>query len=117
MPASPQEPNTNRPKVKTRTPRPDELSRETFEFITAVDDYKRRHLRSFLKDNEILAILAELGYSLPGQGVSEDPSEGELEAFAAARLTYREEAGRLFPTWSEVFELLAGLGYSRNKAA
>ena len=43
-------------KVRTHTPRPDELSRECFEFIAAVDHYKRSHMRSFLEDREVLAL-------------------------------------------------------------
>ena len=101
--------------VKTRTPRPDELSRETFEFITAVDDYKRRHMRSFLDDLEILNILYSLGYEHPrfehDQGA---PEEDELDLFQSARKRYRDEAGRLFPSWSELFAILTELGYVRE---
>jgi len=98
--------------VRTRTPRPDELSRECFEFITGVDDYKRRNMRSFLTDEEILQILFSLGYDLAGQT---SPTPSQLEAFAAARKKYRHEQGRLFPTWSEIYDLLAGLGYRRSE--
>jgi len=100
-------------KVRTHTPRPDELSRECFEFIAAVDHYKRRRMRSFLEDREVLEIFFELGYSRPG-----DPpavNDGQLADYAAARQRYRVEQGRLFPTWSEVFELLLALGYLRGE--
>jgi len=104
-----------KPVVRTHTPRPDELSRETFEFIAAVDEYKRRHMRSFLEDAEILEILFELGYRRAGgDGVVTD---AQLDDFAAARERYRVEEGRLFPTWSELFELLTSLGYARSEAA
>lgn len=117
---APQPPSrSSKPLVRTRTPRPDELSREAFEFIAAVDDYKRRHLRSFLNDEEILLVMRELGYRRPG--ASEDihseevpPPEAELAAFADARERYRREEGRLFPSWSELFDLLAELGYRRR---
>lgn len=98
--------------VHTHTPRPDELSRESFEFIAAVDRYKRRHMRSFLEDAEVLGVLGSLGYALPGATPS-DPSHDAVEAFGAAKNRYRVEQGRLFPTWSEVFELLLQLGYRR----
>lgn len=102
----------DRPWVRTHTPRPDELSRETFEFIAAIDEYKRKHMRSFLSDREVLQILGSLGYARePGRG---DPSDAELAEYAAARVRYRKEHGRLFPTWSEVFELLVELGYRRD---
>ena len=100
--------------VRTHTPRPDELSRETFEFITAVDQYKRRHMRSFLEDTEVLTILANLGYHLPGSAPSAAPSKAEQAAYAEAKNEYRVREGRLFPTWSEVFELLTQLGYERT---
>jgi len=113
MTASPQRP----PKklvVKTRTPRPDELTRETFEFIASVDEYKRRHMRSFLRDEEVIGILRSLGYHLPGRTSDDEPTAEDLAAYAKARHRYRTEHGRLFPTWSEVFELLMGLGYTRK---
>ena len=97
--------------VRTHTPRPDELSHEVFEFIAAVDQYKRRHMRSFLEDQEVLEILLELGYMR--KGCASGVTDAQLADFAEARLVYREEEGRLFPTWSELFELLTGLGYER----
>ncbi len=110
----------SKPLVRTRTPRPDELSREAFEFIAAVDDYKRRHLRSFLNDEEILLVMRALGYRRSGVADSardapeQGPPAAELAAFADARERYRREEGRLFPSWSELFDLLAELGYRRR---
>ena len=105
-----------KPRVRTHTPRPDELTKETFEFITAVDEYKRRHMRSFLNDTEVLEILHDLGYRSPdAESLGRTPTEGQLADYAAARKRYRIEQGRLFPTWSEVFELLRGLGYRRHE--
>ena len=113
---SPDGKDSNKLKVRTHTPRPDELTRETFEFITAVDDYKRRNMRSFLNDSEVLEILFDLGYRLPGRSdLGREPAEEQLKAYAAARQRYRVEQGRLFPAWSEVFELLHGLGYQRGE--
>ena len=112
MTSEDQEPaERKKPKVRTRTPRPDELSRETFEFISAVDEYKRRHMRSFLDDEEVLEILLELGYLR--EGFAPAVTDAQLDDFAAARQRYRDEEGRLFPSWSEVFELLTTLGYQR----
>lgn len=96
---------------RTHTPRPDELTRESFEFIAAIDQYKRRHMRSFLDDAEVLHVLASLGY----ERTEEAPTpEAEIAAYSAAKNRYRTQQGRLFPTWSEVFELLLALGYRRN---
>ncbi|HED65782.1 MAG TPA: hypothetical protein ENJ09_09535 [Planctomycetes bacterium] len=114
---SPKKKATKKPKVRTRTPRPDELTQETFEFIAAIDEYKREHMRSFLDDSEVLEILHELGYRLGDEEVPEGVTEAQLDAFAQARERYRVEEGRLFPTWSEVFELLTQLGYHRSDRA
>jgi hypothetical protein len=103
---------------RTHTPRPDELSRETFEFITAIDEYKRRHMRSFLGDDEVIEILLSLGYGLAKEAEErQDASDDEVHAFVDARERYRHEEGRLFPTWSEVFQLLLDLGYVREDSA
>ncbi len=110
-PSPPEPDGDEKPWVRTHTPRPDELSRESFEFIATIDEYKRRHLRSFLSDREVLEVLRSLGYARAGAGT--EPSAQELAEYAAARARYRAERGRLFPTWSEVFQLLLDLGYRR----
>jgi len=102
----------SKPWIRTHTPRPDELSRETFEFIAAIDEYKRKHMRSFLSDREVLTVLHDLGYTVR-EGASE-PNDHDLERYAQSRARYRTEQGRLFPTWSEVFQLLVDLGYERQ---
>ena len=43
-------------------PRADEMSAEVLEFITAIDDYKRRNERPFPSWTEILEVLKKLGY-------------------------------------------------------
>ena len=45
--------------------RPDEMSAEVIEFITAVDEYKRVHNRPFPSWSEILDVLKGLGYEKP----------------------------------------------------
>jgi hypothetical protein len=110
-PTTPQPRRRQKAAVRTHTPRPDELSREAFEFIAAIDDYKRRHLRSFLEDDEVLRVVHGLGYR---RGRSAEPTDDDVRVYADARERYRRERGRLFPTWSEVYELLLGLGYRRE---
>ena len=112
-PTPPDPEDDDKPWVRTHTPRPDELSRETFEFIAAIDEYKRKHMRAFLSDREVLTVLFALGYGQKRGGG--EPTEAELAAYAAARARYRAEHGRLFPTWSEVFQLLLELGYERRE--
>ena len=105
--------DTEKLQIRTHTPRPDELTRESFEFIAAIDQYKRRHMRSFLDDAEVLHVLASLGYARTDQAGQAPSLEAQVAAYGAAKSRYRTEEGRLFPTWSEVFELLLGLGYQR----
>ena len=95
------------PARRTSPPRPDQLSEETVEFLTALDLYKRKEMRSFLRFEEIFPVLEQLGYAFEG-------TKDELdEAFDAALEALREESGRLFPSWSEVFGVAIELGWSR----
>jgi hypothetical protein len=41
-----------------------------------------------------------------------DYSADELEVMAAMQ-AYKQSSGRMFPTWSEVLEVLQGLGYQK----
>jgi len=42
--------------------RPDEMSEEVLEFITAIDEYKRKRGRAFPTWSEVLDVLKGLGY-------------------------------------------------------
>ena len=44
-----------------------------------------------------------------------DYSKAELE-FMLAMNEYKQKSGRMFPTWSEVLEVLRGLGYEKQTA-
>jgi hypothetical protein len=39
--------------------------------------------------------------------------EAAEREFMEAMQRYKEQSGRMFPTWSEVLEVLQGLGYQR----
>lgn len=103
--------------IKTRTPRPADLSQDAFEFITGIDDYKRKNMCSFLTDTQVLDVTHLMGWFPEGRRISGTPSEAELRIYTRARDIYRQENGRLFPNWSEVFDILQELGYRRLKAA
>jgi hypothetical protein len=103
--------------VHTKTPRPDELSREAFQFIAAIDEFKRKHMRSFLDDAQVLTVAHELGWFPARSRRRGPPNKEEIERYAAARDAYRKRTGRLFPNWSEVFALLHELGYKRVERA
>jgi len=52
-----------RAKGRAKTPtNPDSMSEEVIEFITAVDDYKRKNQRPFPSWSEILEVVKNLGY-------------------------------------------------------
>jgi hypothetical protein len=44
------------------------------------------------------------------------PTDAELELLNAMQ-AYKESSGRMFPTWSEVLEVLTGLGYEKAGCA
>lgn len=61
MPSKPTD--AQKPKQpKAKTPRPDEMTPDVLEFITAIDEYKRNYNRPFPSWSEILEIIKQLGY-------------------------------------------------------
>ena len=57
------------PAKKPRPPTPaapDSMSAEVIEFITAIDDYKRKHGRPFPSWSEVFDVLKGLGYRRTG---------------------------------------------------
>lgn len=93
--------------AKPKVERPDELSRETFEFIAAIDEHKRRTLTNHLGMADVLGVLRRLGYRRSGDGTDE-------ETFAREAIErYKRAHKRLFPNWSEVFGVLREEGYER----
>ena len=49
------------PTRRTSPPRPDQLSEETIEFLTALDLHKRQQMLSFLRFEEIFPVLETPG--------------------------------------------------------
>lgn len=64
-------------------------------------------------------VLHESSAGADGPRVKLDPTLGEeddaaaLLEFVQAMEHYKKVSGRLFPTWSEVLEVLQGLGYQK----
>ncbi|GAC1306775.1 MAG: hypothetical protein NVSMB14_12690 [Isosphaeraceae bacterium] len=44
----------------------------------------------------------------------QQPQPRDEQEFMEAMRKYREDSGRMFPTWSEVLEVLRGLGYEKD---
>jgi hypothetical protein len=55
---------TSQAKKPTPT-KPDEMSEDLIEFITAIDEYKRVHSRPFPSWGEVFDVLKSLGYERP----------------------------------------------------
>jgi hypothetical protein len=51
---------------KVAPTKPDEMSDELIEFITAIDEYKRVHQRPFPSWGEVLEVIKTLGYQRAG---------------------------------------------------
>lgn len=61
------------PAKKKPTPtKPDEMSEDLIEFITAIDEYKRVHSRPFPSWGEVFEVLMSLGYERPESQRTED---------------------------------------------
>jgi len=60
--AGPEQADGSSAQRKASPTRPDEMSDEVIEFITAVDDYKRLKGRPFPSWSEVLEIVKALGY-------------------------------------------------------
>ncbi len=74
-PASTQKPKRSKTKPEQAEPvaeraagpvNPDSMSAEVIEFITAVDEYKRKRGRPFPSWSEILEVVKQLGYRKAG---------------------------------------------------
>jgi len=91
-----------------RVARPDEFSKETFEFIAAIDGYKRTHMVSHVSLEQVLEILAGLNYKRGKR------TKNELKLLEKAVDAYKKEHSRLFPNWSEIFQIASELGYVRS---
>ena len=64
--STPDPKSTKQPKQsakKATATRPDEMSDEVVEFITAIDEYKRLNGRPFPNWSEVLEIVKSLGYA------------------------------------------------------
>ncbi len=92
---------------KTRVPRPDELTPDTFEFISAIDEYRRAHMVSIVTLEHVIDVLDTLGYLKSPAGSS------ELRELERAVDDYKLDNARLFPNWSEIFKIALELGYTK----
>lgn len=96
-------------KAKPAISKPDSMSEETFEFLAAIDEAKRKLMIAHPTLSQVLDVLRELGYGLPGTRAK----KAQLTALEGALAEYKQEHQRLFPNWSEVFHVARGAGFER----
>ncbi len=65
-PAKPVKDEKSRKASKVNLTKPDEMSPEVLEFLTAIDDYKRQYERPFPSWSEVFEIVKGLGYTKAG---------------------------------------------------
>jgi hypothetical protein len=103
--------------AKVKVTRPDEMPPEVFEFIDAIEKYKRRSMKAHLASEQVLAVVRELGYGQRGGGREREDGEGDrervVEEYEGALEAYKKRYRRPFPNWSEVFEVLREIGFNR----
>jgi len=93
-------------------PRPDQMSNELCEFLTAIDDFRRAEQRSALSLEDVLVILSSLGYDQESRKA--DPHDADtIEVLVQAVETYKKDNERLFPNWSEIFRVARNVGWDR----
>ena len=106
---SPKTPENDKPKpAKAKVSKPDEMANEVIEFISAIDEFKRRNMIQHLPLDRVLEVVRELGYA------SSAKPKNEQRRVQNAIDEYRESHSRLFPNWSEVWHVLRELGYERS---
>lgn len=85
------------------------MSDETFEFLAAIDEAKRKWMIAHPSLSQVLDVLRGLGYGLPGNKTK----KSQLETLEAGLAAYKKKHKRLFPNWSEVFSVAHSLGFER----
>jgi hypothetical protein len=97
---------------KVKVTRPDEMPPEVFEFIDAIEKYKRRTMKAHLGSAQVLEVARGLGYGRVG-GDGEGDGKGAVAEYEGALEAYKKRFKRPFPNWSEVFEVLREIGFDR----
>jgi hypothetical protein len=88
-----------------------DYSHDEVEFMTAIDNYKRKTGRMFPTCSEMLTVIASLGYTRIAE-----VTDTEIE-FVAALDQYKKKNARMFPTCSEILEVIRALGYDKPFAS
>lgn len=104
-----------------------EMTAEQFEFVQAVETYKRRKNKPFPTWLDVYELVRTLGYR-PVEPNTIDLNAAPLTNLAIAELTgdkadfvkaieaYKAVNKKRFPTWTEVLEVVLQLGYRKVQA-
>lgn len=101
------------------------MTPEQFEFVQAMEAYKRKKNRPFPNWVDVLEVVTTLGYqSVEAKTIdfkeapkstfdSSDLTAAQAE-FVRAVETYKHVNKKRFPTWTEVLEVVDQLGYRKT---
>lgn len=101
-----------------------EMTPEQFEFVKAMESYKRKKNKPFPNWVDVLEVITALGYqSVEAKTIDlkdapksiQDSSEltAAQSEFVRAVETYKHVNKKRFPTWTEVLEVVDQLGYRK----
>lgn len=84
------------------------------EFARCATERRNRQGRQLLP-HEVIQLAVSLGYVRQDPAPPDDAGTASLsDEFAKALDSYKQSSGRQFPVWSEVLEVLQGLGYAKS---
>ena len=103
------------------------MTPEQFEFVKAMETYKRKKNKPFPNWVDVLVVITALGYqSVEAKTIEldDEPTAGydtsaltPVQAeFVRAVETYKHVNKKRFPTWTEVLEVVDQLGYRKVQA-
>ena len=104
-----------------------EMTAEQFEFVQAVEQYKRRKNKPFPTWIDVQSIVLQLGYKVVEANTIDmnharltnlayAELKGEQADFVKAIEAYKAVNKKRFPTWTEVLEVVLQLGYRKVAA-
>ena len=104
-----------------------EMTAEQFEFVQAIETFKRRKNKPFPTWIDVHGLVCELGYraverntidlsAAPLTHLSIADLRGDQADFVKAIEAYKAVNKKRFPTWTEVLEVVLQLGYRKVQA-
>jgi hypothetical protein len=83
----------------------------------SLDAVAAKEIATYSRPRRHKTLPADAARDIVGRPVAPTTSESDHSAaeeeFMAAMQQYKQDSGRMFPTWSEVLEVLQSLGYRK----